>query len=321
MDASQLSRAMGASMPMSHYESLAPAFNAAMIQAECTTEFRAVMWCAQLGHESAGLRYMEEIADGSAYEWRQDLGNNQPGDGRRFKGRGPIQVTGRHNYSKLSEWAFGKGYVNSPTYFVERPDELASPTYGFLGAVWYWTVARPQLNSLADNELLVAATYAINGGQTNIDDRRIRYWNCRAMGADILPTFPQSGGTPVDIPTLINDQLSGYEGKGWPILGRSKIDPNRDNTVVEALAEIRDGLTAEYESFVEPQFLVDPVTGEQRPPAKFNLPTAVRFADYQAFHAGRKAEESIAATRELVSKVEALDAKLDRAIALLGGSK
>lgn len=125
----------------------------------------------------------------------------------------------------------------------------------------------------------------------------------------------------MDIPTLINDQLSGYEGKGWPILGRSKIDPNRDNTVVEALAEIRDGLTAEYESFVEPQFLVDPVTGEQRPPAKFNLPTAVRFADYQAFHAGRKAEESIAATRELVTKVEALDAKLDRAIALLGGSK
>ncbi|WP_222839787.1 glycoside hydrolase family 19 protein [Rhodococcus sp. WS3] len=299
---------MGASMPMSHYEKLAPAFNSAMIQADCTTEFRAVMWCAQLGHESAGLRYMEEIADGSKYEWRSDLGNVQAGDGKRFKGRGPIQVTGRHNYSNLSQWAHGKGYVGTPTYFVDNPTELASPTYGFLGAIWYWTVARPQLNTLADQELLIAATTAINGGQHGIDDRRIRYWNCRAMGAEILPTFPQSGGSPVDIPALVNDQLSGRAGQGWPILGPSKVDPSRNNTLVEAVAEIRDALVTPRMSLVEPEYLGG------NPPAELDVATYARTGDYQAFHAARQAEQAVA-------EVRALSAKFDLLLNALGGSK
>jgi hypothetical protein len=41
---------------------------------------------AQIGHESGGLRWMVELASGEAYEGRRDLGNTQPGDGRRFKG-------------------------------------------------------------------------------------------------------------------------------------------------------------------------------------------------------------------------------------------
>jgi predicted chitinase len=109
------------------------------------------MWCAQIGHESGGLRYMEEIADGSAYEGRTDLGNTQPGDGRRFRGRGPLQVTGRHNYTKLSKWAYDKGLAQSPTFFVDQPEQLSSDRYGFVGTQWYWTVARPSLNVYADN--------------------------------------------------------------------------------------------------------------------------------------------------------------------------
>lgn len=308
MDAAQLSRAMGASMPMSHYEKLAPAFNVAMIQADCTTQFRAVMWCAQLGHESAGLRYMEEIADGSDYEWRSDLGNNQPGDGKRFKGRGPIQVTGRHNYTRLSEWAHSKGYVTTPKYFVDNPTLLALPTYGFLGAVWYWTVARPQLNTLADQELLVAATAAINGGQHNIADRRTRYWNCRAMGDDILPTFPQSGGASMATPELVQDQLSGPGGQGWSILGPSKVDPTRNNTLVEAVAEIRDALLTRHTSLVEAEYLGG------NPPAELDAATYARTGDYQAFHAARQAEQAVAEVRQL-------SAKFDLVLQALGVSK
>ncbi|UAK58735.1 hypothetical protein KZ781_12625 [Mycolicibacterium smegmatis] len=55
----------------------------------------------------------EEYADGSDYEGRTDLGNTQPGDGTRYKGRGPIQVTGRHNYTQMSE-DLGVDFVNHP---------------------------------------------------------------------------------------------------------------------------------------------------------------------------------------------------------------
>ena len=62
-----------------------------------STPLRQAHFLAQVGHESGELRYAEEIASGEAYEGRADLGNTQPGDGPRFKGRGLIQLTGRAN--------------------------------------------------------------------------------------------------------------------------------------------------------------------------------------------------------------------------------
>ena len=182
-----LSAAMGGTVSMDRYRQLLPAFVAALRQADCLTVNRAAMWCAQLGHESGGLRWMEEIADGSAYEGRADLGNTAPGDGRRFKGRGPIQVTGRHNYSQCSRWAFDQGYVPTPTYFVDRPQELASDRFGFLGPVWYWTVARPQINAMCDVGDINGVTRAINGGLNGIEDRMQRWNRCKAIGAALLP--------------------------------------------------------------------------------------------------------------------------------------
>lgn len=195
MDADALAQAMGGTVSRERYAALLPAFTEAMREAGCTTVERAAMWCAQLGHESGGLRWMEEIADGSDYEGRRDLGNTQPGDGRRFKGRGPIQLTGRGHYAECSRWAHGRGLVPSPTYFVDNPAELASDRYGFVGAVWYWTAARPQLNALADARDIVAATRAINGGTNGLPDRQLRYKRCLELGAALLPT----GGTMTNV--------------------------------------------------------------------------------------------------------------------------
>lgn len=188
-----LSQAMGGSQTLNRYRALLPAVSDALNRCGCNTVDRRAMWFAQIGHESAGLRYMEEIASGAAYEGRRDLGNTQPGDGVRFKGRGPIQVTGRHNYTELSQWAFGQGLVPSPTFFVDQPAQLASDRYGFLGVVWYWTVARPDINTLSDKRDLDTVTRRINGGLNGIADRRERYNRALAMGSALLDI--KSGGT------------------------------------------------------------------------------------------------------------------------------
>lgn len=64
-------------------------------------------------HESGAGKHMEEFASGSAYEGRRDLGNTQAGDGRRFKGRGYVQITGRNNYRDWSR-RLGIDLVGNP---------------------------------------------------------------------------------------------------------------------------------------------------------------------------------------------------------------
>jgi predicted chitinase len=175
-----------------NYYKLVAEVNDALLKAGCTTNKRAAMFLAQIGAESGSLRWMEELADGSAYEWRSDLGNTHAGDGRRFKGRGPIQITGRHNYGQVSKWAHAKGYVKTSTWFVDHPTQLAWPKYRWLGAVWYWTVAR-DMNSYADRDDIYGATVAVNGGTNNLSGRTARWKHARKLGNSIVPTKPRSG--------------------------------------------------------------------------------------------------------------------------------
>lgn len=187
-----LSQAMGGRLSLDRYRELLPAYSAQLLACDCTTVPRIAMNAAQLGHESGGLYYTEEIASGAAYEGRADLGNTQPGDGVRFKGRSWIQITGRSNYTRLSQWAFGKGLVPSATFFVDNPAELASDEYAGLGAAWYWVVARPDINALSDARDIETVSKRINGTNANtgrangIDDRIARYNNALAMGDQLL---------------------------------------------------------------------------------------------------------------------------------------
>jgi predicted chitinase len=188
-EAKALSFAMGDSLPIERYEALLPAVKYALAQSECTNERRVAQWFAQIGHESAGLKYMQELADGSAYEGRADLGNTQPGFGRKYKGHGPIQITGAENHRLVSEWAYAQGHVPSPTYFLDHPDELAGDTFGFLGAAWYWTVARgSQINEAADREDHEKTCRLINGGLHGYDDRVQRYHKALQVAAQFVPS-------------------------------------------------------------------------------------------------------------------------------------
>ena len=128
------------------------------------SNLRLAHFMAQLTHESGGFRYMEEIASGAAYEGRADLGNTAPGDGKRFKGRGPIQLTGRANYR-----AYGKRIGID----LERHPEIAAiPSIGLHTALEYWKVNG--LNALADQDDVVAITRKINGGTNGLADRKER---------------------------------------------------------------------------------------------------------------------------------------------------
>ena len=204
-DATLLSTVMGSAVPMDRYRALAPAVADCLKQCGCTTATRIAMWCAQIGHESGGLRWMEEIADGSAYEGRADLGNTQPGDGRRYKGRGPLQVTGRHNYARLSQWAHGKGLVPTPTFFIDQPEQLASDRYGFTGVTWYWTVAR-NMNTYADSRDIVGATRAVNGGLNGLDDRTDRYNRATQLGDRLLALLDAAPTTGDDMAQVPQEQ-------------------------------------------------------------------------------------------------------------------
>ena|ERR1051325_4514061 len=142
-----------------------PFLNAATEQAEINTPARVAAFLAQLAHESAEFRYMEEIASGAAYEGRHDLGNTQPGDGKRFKGRGPIQLTGRANYQRAGE-ALGLDLVG-------QPEQVATPQVGFQTSAWFWRTHN--LNELADAGDFKTITKRINGGLNGYDSR-LHYW-------------------------------------------------------------------------------------------------------------------------------------------------
>jgi predicted chitinase len=143
-----------------------PHLNAAMKEAGITTKNQKAAFLAQLAHESGQFRYMEEIASGSAYEGRKDLGNTQPGDGVRFKGRGPIQLTGRSNYRAAGK-ALGIDLENNPK-------RAADPDVGFRTAAWFWKSRG--LNSLAEAGNFREVTRRINGGYNGLADRQ-QYYN------------------------------------------------------------------------------------------------------------------------------------------------
>ena len=129
--------------------------------------FRQAAFLAQLAHESGELRYVQELASGEAYEGRVDLGNTQPGDGVKFKGRGPIQITGRTNYRKCSLALFGDERL------LDTPKLLSEPADGCMAAGWFWKTNG--LNQLADMGDFRRITRIINGGYNGLADREMYY--------------------------------------------------------------------------------------------------------------------------------------------------
>lgn len=149
----------------SHVSRYAAALKEKMESYSINTNLRKAHFLAQIGHESGELIYSEEIASGAAYEGRKDLGNTQKGDGRKFKGRGLIQITGRANYTEYGKFR-NIDYTADENYLLLSTDAATAVDC----SCWYWVTRH--LNELADKDDVLAITKRINGGTNGLADRK-----------------------------------------------------------------------------------------------------------------------------------------------------
>ena len=162
---------------------LLPFLTAAMAEFAIEAPARAAAFLAQLAHESGQFRFMEEIWGPTDAQRRyepvttlsQQLGNVETGDGRRFKGRGPIQLTGRANYKRFGDLL--------DVDLVAEPPRAAMPDVAFRVAGLFWS--KKGLNELADlatPEAFTQITKRINGGTNGLAERQAFY----AVGRTVL---------------------------------------------------------------------------------------------------------------------------------------
>jgi len=165
---------------------------------EIDTPKRIASFIAQCGHESGGWRVFSENLNYSAkaldavfgkyfvragrdaneyarqpekianvvYANRMDNGDTDSGDGWRYRGRGPIQLTGKANYASFS--------ADMDVDAVDNPDKVSDDKeMALMSAVWFWN--KNGLNRYADSDDIKTMTKRINGGYIGLEDR-IHHW-------------------------------------------------------------------------------------------------------------------------------------------------
>jgi len=160
---------------------------------------------AQACHETDHFKTLREYASGRAYEGRADLGNTQPGDGVRFKGRGIFQTTGRANYLQLG---IRKGRRD---LFINNPELLEQPEFAVWSACEYWrTRGLNDVANHADSDVLKKKYrrqiidvspveyigITINGGYNGMDERKKFY----AIAQRVLVEVPTGPAAPIAVP-------------------------------------------------------------------------------------------------------------------------
>lgn len=149
-------------------------------QYEIDTPQEYAHFLAQACHETDHFKTLQEYASGKAYENRRDLGNKNPGDGVRFKGRGIFQTTGRANYLQLG---VKKG---TRDFFINNPESLEQPEYAVWSACEFWqtrglndaanqqdaTLMKKKFRgALIDVPPVEYISITINGGRNGLDER------------------------------------------------------------------------------------------------------------------------------------------------------
>lgn len=181
-------------------ESWAASMNEVFPTYDINTPQRVAAFLAQCGHESGGWTIFEEnlnysaqglngifkkyfptIEEATPYARKPEMiankiyanrmGNGAPesGDGYKYRGRGPIQLTGRANYTQ-----FAKDMFDDWQNVVENPDWVtADRDFALMSAIWFWN--KNGLNKEADAGDIKTMTKKINGGYIGLDDRIAHY--------------------------------------------------------------------------------------------------------------------------------------------------
>ena len=214
-------------MPAAKRATLFPFLTAAISEFGIDRPARTAAFLAQLAHESAQFKFMEEIWGPTAAQRRyepqsklaSDLGNSDTGDGRRFKGRGPIQITGRANYRRFGD-LLGLDLVTTP-------DQAASPEVAFRIAGLYWT--KKGLNELADRvsaEAFREITRRINGGFNGLAEREDFYETAKAVLGVVAPDSGLSFDIEDELDAVEPVFVRGLEG----MRGEAAASPRRRKT-------------------------------------------------------------------------------------------
>src|SRR4051812_22295486 len=156
---------------------IADGLGEAFARFDITTPRRAAMAVAQWAHESDHFKTATEYASGDSYEGRKDLGNVQQGDGRRFKGRGRIQITGRVNYQAIAKAL--------DIDCIDNPDMLGQSPYSELASGQWWTLHN--CNRFCDRDDFVGLTKCINGGTNGLAERQRLHGLAKQVQAKLVP--------------------------------------------------------------------------------------------------------------------------------------
>ena len=218
--AAQLTKIAGGKPKADNVNSVVIALDGYAVKTGLDKPHRLAHFLAQLAHESGGFVYDREIWGPTAaqrkYEGRKDLGNTVRGDGRKFAGRGPIQITGRANVTRFHNWCINQGL--NPPDFVAKPDLINTDPWEGLSAVWYWDAGNPtgkSLNIFADHNDIEMITRRINGGLNGYDDRLHRYTRAGLVLAGYEPTAIKAFQTAAQKAGFLpkgKDQLDGIAG-------------------------------------------------------------------------------------------------------------
>lgn len=208
ISAAQLALVMPAAKLAGRIELWAPSLTAAMLEHDITTDARIAMFVATIAEETGELQAQTENLHYSGDRLRQifpgmfarnpgmaddlaaagpesianyiyadanrpagyRMGNTQPGDGWKYRGRGPMQLTGRGNYERF--------YDSLGMPRDTDPDWIITPEGGSKSAAHFWQANG--CNERADADDFEGATKLVNGGTLNMDKRQMYYDRAKA---------------------------------------------------------------------------------------------------------------------------------------------